>query len=108
MAFKSTMDYEGVLQLASIREILELAGLKQAMRDGDIIITWHHDIPVHRAIQGWWEEKGRFNLVDALDSKMCPIVTVRNPQRSETFNGHSFHTVVAIGHKYIHGEEKEC
>jgi len=108
MAFKSTMDDEGVLQLSSIREILELAGLKQAMRDDDIIVKFHHDIPVHRTFQGWWQDEGRFNLVNALDSKMCPVVTVRNPQISENFIGHSFHAVVAIGHKHIYGEEQEC
>ena len=108
MAFKSTMDDEGVLQLASIREILELAGLRQAMRNDEIIVTFHHDIPVHQTSHGWWQDEGRFNLVNALDLNMCPVVTVRNPKISENYIGHSYHAVVAIGHKFIYGEEQEC
>ena len=40
----------------------------------------------------------------ALEQNMRPVVNVRSPQVHENFVGHSFHAVVAIGIKYIYGE----
>ena len=103
MAFKSTMENEGILQLASIREVLELAGLEKAMEYDQIYTVFEHNILTHREPAGWWQDN-RLNLEMALEQNMRPVVNVRSPQVFENFIGNSFHAVGVIGIKHIYGE----
>jgi len=107
------MECEGVLQLASIREILELAGLRQAMVDGDVETKFIHGIIPHQDHRGEWrKDKDEFgkkilNLEEVLKKKMCPVVTVRSPHSEGTYMSHSLHAAVAVSIQNIYGEMQE-
>jgi len=97
------MENEGILQLASIREVLELAGLEKAMEYDQVYTVFQHNILTHREPAGWWFDN-RLNLEMALEQKVSPVVNVRSPRVFKDHIGHTTHAAVAIGIKFIYGE----
>ena len=94
MAFKTTLCKEGVFMLASIREVLELAGLGPAMKNNQLKTKWLHNFQIHKEHKKWWpeDEKESLTLVQAIKDKKCPVVTVS----TKNGIGHQTHAMVAI------------
>ena len=94
MAFKTTLCKEGVFMLASIREVLELAGLGPAMENNQLKTKWIHQFQIHKENERFWpeDEKKSLTLVQAIKDKKCPVVTVLTKDGI----GHQTHAMVAI------------
>ena len=94
MAFKTTLCKEGVFMLASIREVLELAGLGPAMENNQLKTKWLSHFQIHKENKKFWpeDEKEKLTLVQAIKDKKCPVVTVSSKHK----NGHQLHAMVAI------------
>ena len=94
MAFKTTLCKEGVFMLASIREVLELAGLGPAMENNQLKTKWYHQFQIHKETNKWWpeDEKKSLTLVQAIKDKKCPVVTVSTKDGT----GHQTHAMIAI------------
>ena len=94
MAFKTTLCKEGVFMLASIREVLELAGLGPAMENNQLKTKWIHKFQIHKENAKFWpeDEKKSLTLVRAIKDKKCPVVTVS----TKGGIGHQTHAMVAI------------
>ena len=94
MAFKTTLCKEGVFMLASIREVLELAGLGPAMENNQLKTKWIHSFQIHKENRHFWplDEKKSLTLVQAIKDKKCPVVSVSIKHGT----GHQTHAMVAI------------
>ena len=95
MAFKTTLCKEGVFMLASIREVLELAGLGPAMEKNQLKTKWYPTFQYHKENDLIWpyKEKEVLTLVQAIKDKKCPVVSVKTSDGT----GHYDHAMVAIG-----------
>ena len=108
MVTQTTLSQPGIFLLASISEILELAGLKQAIGNGKLkpkLIDISPGEQIYRfrkqneiiKIERSGGKAYDMEMRDALNKKFCPLVTVSGLDGGLSKSQVSLHAMVAFG-----------